>query len=160
MQGGQVAILDGDLTRLLGDKKTRAAALAVGGPCPGLDEAPPPVGQRRGGTGSTASATCRVEPVGWWWTATLLPARRSAVDPDDASVNGIRWPWSSISTTRDAGRHPEDGPLRDVRAPTPSRSEAHSLLARLWRWHTTWCPGWKAYQKDRQAQEGELAHVR
>jgi hypothetical protein len=22
-----------------------------------------------------------------------------------------------------------------------------SLLARLWRWHTGWCPGWKAYQK-------------
>ncbi len=23
----------------------------------------------------------------------------------------------------------------------------HSLLGRLWRWHTGWCPGWKAYQK-------------
>ncbi len=22
-----------------------------------------------------------------------------------------------------------------------------SLLARFWRWHTTWCPGWKAYQE-------------
>ena len=21
-----------------------------------------------------------------------------------------------------------------------------SLLAKLWRWHTGWCPGWKAYQ--------------
>jgi hypothetical protein len=21
------------------------------------------------------------------------------------------------------------------------------LLARLWRWHTRWCPGWKAYQR-------------
>ena len=20
------------------------------------------------------------------------------------------------------------------------------FLARLWRWHTGWCPGWKAYQ--------------
>lgn len=28
------------------------------------------------------------------------------------------------------------------------RAEAKpkSLLARLWRWHTKWCPGWKAYQ--------------
>jgi hypothetical protein len=27
-------------------------------------------------------------------------------------------------------------------------AEAHpaSWLARLWRWHTTWCPGWRAYQ--------------
>ncbi len=28
------------------------------------------------------------------------------------------------------------------------RAEANprSLWSRLWRWHTTWCPGWKAYQ--------------
>jgi len=25
--------------------------------------------------------------------------------------------------------------------------EPHSWLARLWRWHTGWCPGWRAYQK-------------
>ena len=23
-----------------------------------------------------------------------------------------------------------------------------SLLARLWGWHTGWCPGWKAYVKE------------
>ena len=23
-----------------------------------------------------------------------------------------------------------------------------SIISRLWRWHTTWCPGWKAYQKE------------
>jgi hypothetical protein len=23
-----------------------------------------------------------------------------------------------------------------------------SLSARLWRWHTKWCPGWKAYVKE------------
>ncbi|MCL5057815.1 MAG: hypothetical protein M1130_07445 [Actinobacteria bacterium] len=23
-----------------------------------------------------------------------------------------------------------------------------SLSARLWRWHTRWCPGWKAYQRE------------
>jgi hypothetical protein len=21
-----------------------------------------------------------------------------------------------------------------------------TLMARLWRWHTRWCPGWKSYQ--------------
>jgi hypothetical protein len=21
-----------------------------------------------------------------------------------------------------------------------------SLMGRLWRWHTSWCPGWKEYQ--------------
>lgn len=29
-----------------------------------------------------------------------------------------------------------------------------SFMARLWRWHTGWCPGWKAYQ----AHLAELAN--
>jgi hypothetical protein len=28
-----------------------------------------------------------------------------------------------------------------------------SLITRLWRWHTTWCPGWKAYQVELAKQE-------
>ncbi|NMC13387.1 MAG: hypothetical protein GYA34_10960 [Chloroflexi bacterium] len=23
-----------------------------------------------------------------------------------------------------------------------------SFMSRLWKWHTGWCPGWKAYQKS------------
>ena len=23
----------------------------------------------------------------------------------------------------------------------------NSILARIWRWHTRWCPGWKSYQR-------------
>jgi len=25
-----------------------------------------------------------------------------------------------------------------------------SLIAKIWKWHTGWCPGWKAYQKSLQ----------
>lgn len=34
------------------------------------------------------------------------------------------------------------------------RAEAkpRSLLAMLWRWHTKWCPGWKAYQRELVAE--------
>jgi hypothetical protein len=28
-----------------------------------------------------------------------------------------------------------------------SERRPNSLLARLWRWHTGWCPGYKAYQR-------------
>jgi hypothetical protein len=28
-----------------------------------------------------------------------------------------------------------------------AEQKPNSLLAKLWRWHITWCPGWKAYQK-------------
>lgn len=32
--------------------------------------------------------------------------------------------------------------------PLRQKAEANpkSFTARLWRWHTRWCPGWKAYQ--------------
>lgn len=30
-----------------------------------------------------------------------------------------------------------------------------SILGRLWRWHTRWCPGWKAYMKSLSDQERE-----
>ena len=35
------------------------------------------------------------------------------------------------------------------------RAEANpkGLMARLWRWHTTWCPGWKAYQRHLAEQD-------
>jgi len=39
----------------------------------------------------------------------------------------------------------------------PNRKKAEvnpkSLMARLWRWHTGWCPGWKAYQQHLAEQK-------
>ncbi len=34
--------------------------------------------------------------------------------------------------------------------PMRQKAEANpkAFLSRLWKWHTTWCPGWKAYQKS------------
>lgn len=28
-----------------------------------------------------------------------------------------------------------------------AEEKPNSFMARLWRWHTKWCPGWKAYQR-------------
>ncbi len=36
-----------------------------------------------------------------------------------------------------------------------AENKPDSLLAKLWRWHTTWCPGWKAYQKELAGQQAE-----
>lgn len=38
------------------------------------------------------------------------------------------------------------------RCPLRRRAESRpgGLLARLWRWHTGWCPGWKAYRKSQE----------
>jgi hypothetical protein len=27
-----------------------------------------------------------------------------------------------------------------------AEANTKALMSRLWRWHTGWCPGWKAYQ--------------
>jgi len=27
-----------------------------------------------------------------------------------------------------------------------AETDPKSFWSKLWRWHTTWCPGWKAYQ--------------
>jgi len=29
-----------------------------------------------------------------------------------------------------------------------SEEKPKSFMAKLWKWHTGWCPGWKAYQKS------------
>jgi hypothetical protein len=42
----------------------------------------------------------------------------------------------------------ENCPIRKKAEARPS-----SRFARLWRWHTTWCPGWKAYQKSLAEQK-------
>jgi hypothetical protein len=38
--------------------------------------------------------------------------------------------------------------------PMRKKAEANpkTLMARLWRWHTGWCPGWKSYQAHLAAQ--------
>lgn len=34
----------------------------------------------------------------------------------------------------------------------------HGLLAKLWRWHAKWCPGWKKYQQSLAQHPEELNH--
>lgn len=31
-----------------------------------------------------------------------------------------------------------------------------SILGRLWRWHTTWCPGWNRYMKNLSEKERKV----
>ncbi len=34
-----------------------------------------------------------------------------------------------------------------------AEEKPNSFLARLWRWHTGWCPGWKKYQRHLAEQQ-------
>ena len=29
-----------------------------------------------------------------------------------------------------------------------AEEKPNSLISKIWRWHTKWCPGWKAYQRE------------
>ena len=57
----------------------------------------------------------------------------------------------------------EDVTIEANCANCPMRERAEkkpkSLLARLWRWHTTWCPGWKSYVVELQSKGLEVPQV-
>jgi len=38
-----------------------------------------------------------------------------------------------------------------------AEEKPNSFVAKLWRWHTGWCPGWKAYQKELEELRKESA---
>ncbi len=55
---------------------------------------------------------------------------------------------------------PEKRSLEDFNCPdcglrAKAEAKPKSLIARLWRWHTNWCPGWKAYQEALAEAEAE-----
>jgi hypothetical protein len=29
-----------------------------------------------------------------------------------------------------------------------AEKKPNSLIAKIWKWHTGWCPGWKSYQES------------
>jgi hypothetical protein len=57
--------------------------------------------------------------------------------------------------TGKVNRNPEE--MRCATCGIRRRAEANpkSVMARVWKWHIGWCPGWKAYQKAlAEAREG------
>jgi len=36
-----------------------------------------------------------------------------------------------------------------------AEAKPKSFMAKFWRWHTTWCPGWKDYQRYLKAKQAE-----
>ncbi len=40
-----------------------------------------------------------------------------------------------------------------------AEANPRTLMARLWKWHTRWCPGWKAYQAHLAEQRSAVRAV-
>jgi len=57
----------------------------------------------------------------------------------------------------------QDKPIASNCQTCPLRARAEknprSLFARLWRWHTGWCPGWKAYARELESKGLEVPKV-
>lgn len=45
-------------------------------------------------------------------------------------------------------------PCEDCGLRRRAEQNPKSFMARLWRWHTRWCPGWKKYQQH-LAEQGQ-----
>jgi hypothetical protein len=64
-----------------------------------------------------------------------------------------RWLFCSYWKCRDEEATMADNTPKKHRCedcPMRRRAEANpkALVSRVWKWHTGWCPGWKAYQKS------------
>lgn len=40
-----------------------------------------------------------------------------------------------------------DHPCAKCKLRASAEANPKTFKARLWKWHTTWCPGWKSYQR-------------
>lgn len=49
----------------------------------------------------------------------------------------------------------EEFPCETCKLRMAAERKPKSFMARLWKWHTTWCPGWKKYQAE-LARRGEV----
>ncbi len=54
--------------------------------------------------------------------------------------------------TENTTKRPEDFPCVQCAMRLKAEANPRSFSARLWKWHTYICPGWKAYQRALKAQ--------
>ena len=56
-------------------------------------------------------------------------------------------------------RNPEE--MRCATCSIRQRAEANpnAITARIWKWHTGWCPGWRAYQNALKDAEEPVVQV-
>ncbi|MBM3176265.1 MAG: hypothetical protein FJZ93_11240 [Chloroflexi bacterium] len=53
-----------------------------------------------------------------------------------------------VNTAHTKGAYKMKSKCEDCGMRKRAERNPNSLMARIWRWHTTWCPGWKAYQEQ------------
>lgn len=52
-------------------------------------------------------------------------------------------------------KNPEELPCHTCPLRARAQANPDGFVSRLWRWHTSWCPGWKAYQAALESVSAE-----
>lgn len=62
-------------------------------------------------------------------------------------------------TEKKANPNPEE--MRCAKCGIRQRAEANpnATMARVWKWHTGWCPGWRAYQNALTETEEQVVKM-
>jgi hypothetical protein len=73
---------------------------------------------------------------------------------------GLAIAWISLAGFMSCGGDTEgtadsDTTIQCAACPMRARYDSNpkSLLSRLWKWHTSWCPGWRSYLASLQPDE-------
>jgi hypothetical protein len=53
----------------------------------------------------------------------------------------------NVMAVKKRTNRPEEMRCATCRIRQRAEANPNSFMSRLWKWHTGWCPGWKAYQK-------------
>ena len=62
-------------------------------------------------------------------------------------------------TEKNEKLNPEE--MRCASCDIRQRAEANpnAIMARVWKWHTRWCPGWRAYQNALAEADEQVVQV-
>ena len=56
-------------------------------------------------------------------------------------------------------RNPEEMRCATCSIRQRAESNPNAIMARIWKWHTGWCPGWRAYQNALKEAEEPVVQV-
>jgi hypothetical protein len=62
-------------------------------------------------------------------------------------------------TEKKVKRNPEEMRCATCSIRQRAESNPNAIMARIWKWHTGWCPGWRAYQNALAEAEEPTAQL-
>ncbi len=92
--------------------------------------------------------------------AALVAATQSGFSPCSTPRSGITDRPAIIGQNcvfEETAMEPKQHHCETCRLRKLAERKPQSLIARIWRWHTGWCPGWKAYQRSLEEAEKKSA---